>query len=369
MSYYEETKSELEDLITDFEKAREMFDRELEKLEKRKRDIKVSESVVRQMAKERQIGFPVLAKAYEDFFKLQDRELVRFLTGKNTPAIRAGEVLAEYARIRQNAVKENKTLKYIIEYYESVAPFLVDLKEEVLDTTEEEEREIAKDYTPEELEDYVTKYITKEEYRKFTTTQKNQLALDRYWKRPKSKKHIGKVYERYVGALYEQKGYEVDYVGIFKGYEDLGRDIIAKKGKKLVVIQCKNWSKFKTIYEKHIFQFFGTVFQYKEENKNNDVKAVFYTTTKLSDLAKRFAKELKIELVENDKIPKTYPSIKCNISRVDGTKIYHLPFDQQYDKIKIEQKKGEFYCSTIEEAEEKGFRRAFKYKGLNKSKQ
>jgi hypothetical protein len=34
-----------------------------------------------------------------------------------------------------------------------------------------------------------------------------------------------------------------------------------------------------------------------------------------------------------------------------------------YDKVKIEPNKGEFYCEQIEQAEQEGFRRAFKYKG------
>ena len=63
---------------------------------------------------------------------------------------------------------------------------------------------------------------------------------------------IGRLYERYVGYIWEMKGYNVDYVGIFKGYEDLGRDLICHKGNEIVVIQCKNWSRFRTIYEKHI---------------------------------------------------------------------------------------------------------------------
>ncbi len=365
MGYYDDIKRELESLIEDFEKARENFDQQFVELQRQNEIVINNEKIIKQLAKERQIGFPALAKAYKDFFKLQDRKLIEFLTHKDRPAIRASELLSEYAKLKRKAEKENKILKYIIEYYESIAPFLVDLKEEVMDITEED-REMMAEYTPEELEDRVTNFLTKEEYRKLSTTEKNQLALDRYWKRPKSKWHIGKIYERYVGYLYEEKGYEVDYVGIFKGFEDLGRDIIARKGKDLIVIQCKYWSKFKTIYEKHIFQFFGTVFQYKDENKNKDVEAIFYTTTKLSDLARRFAKELNIKLVENDKVPTDYPCIKCNISRVDNTKIYHLPFDQQYDNVKIEKDKGEFYCANVEEAERKGFRRAFRYKGLQK---
>lgn len=192
------------------------------------------------------------------------------------------------------------------------------------------------------------------------------MALDRFWSRPKSKWLLGRIYERYVGYLHEMKDYDVEYVGIFKGYEDLGRDLICQKGNDFVIIQCKNWSQFKTIYEKYIFQFFGTVFQYKDENPNKKVKAIFYTTTKLSDLARRFAQELGIELQENLKFEKAYPSIKCNINRVDGTKIYHLPFDQQYDNVKIEKERGEFYCTEVKEAENEGFRRAFRFRGDKK---
>ena len=62
---------------------------------------------------------------------------------------------------------------------------------------------------------------------------------------------------------------------------------------------------------------------------------------------------------------KGYPCIKCNISMVDGARIYHLPFDQQYDNTRIEIKKGEMYCQAVEEAEKAGFRRAFKWRGDN----
>lgn len=53
-----------------------------------------------------------------------------------------------------------------------------------------------------------------------------------------------------------------------------------------------------------------------------------------------------------------YPMIKCNVNQ--GNKIYHLPFDQQYDRVKI-QHDGEFYVKTVGEAERKGFRRAKRY--------
>lgn len=53
-------------------------------------------------------------------------------------------------------------------------------------------------------------------------------------------------------------------------------------------------------------------------------------------------------------------------SRATKEKIYHLPFDQQYDKTKVEPARGEFYCRTVAEAEEAGYRRAFRYHGLRR---
>lgn len=361
MSYYDQTKKELENLVhdlksssADFDKYFSDFKKEEEKLLKLKQD-------VNQIARERQIGFPWLAKAYDDFFKLQDKQMVDFLKYKKQPAIKVSEIVKEYSKIRREAEKEKRIAQYLVEYYESVAPFLVDLKEEV-DIATEEDKKIFEEFSEEEKEDEVTNYLTKEEYRKLPSVERNQMALDRFWKRPKSKWLIGRLYERYVGYLFEKEGYDVEYVGIFKGFEDLGRDLICKKGKNITIIQCKNWSKFRTIYEKHIFQFFGTVFQYKDENPNHNVKAIFYTTTSLSELARRFAKELGIQLEEKHLFDIEYPAIKCNIGKASGEKIYHLPFDQQYDKTKIVPGEGEFYCKTTKEAEDAGFRRAFRYR-------
>jgi hypothetical protein len=313
---------------------------------------------------EKNVGFPTLLGAIDEYSEAQDKLTEDYLKYKKHPSLKGSEVIKEQSRRRRDAEFNLKQTKSIIEYYESIAPFLLEYKEDV---ALPEEEDLLADYTDEEKEDPATHFLTKQEYRKLSSLEKNQMALERYWKRPKSKWLIGRIYERYVGYLYEMQGYNVEYVGIFKGYEDLGRDLICSKGKEIVVIQCKNWSQFKTIYEKHIFQFFGTVFQYKDENRDKKVRGVFYSTTKLSDLAKRFAQELSIELKENFKMENNYSCIKCNISRTDGAKIYHLPFDQQYDNVKIEKHKGEFYCQAVQEAEKNGFRRAFRYKGLKKS--
>jgi hypothetical protein len=298
---------------------------------------------------------------YEEY---RDDELSDHLATKKHPARKAAETVKEESKKRREAEYKWRTTNALLEYYESIAPFLLDFKDEIIET--EDDAKVLSDYTEREKADPTTNYLTKQEYRKLSKTERNQMALDRFWQRPKSKRLIGRLYERYVGYLYEEQGYKVDYYGIYKGYEDLGRDLLCRKGKELIIIQCKNWSQFKTIYEKHIFQFFGTVFQYKDSNPGKKVKGIFYTTTQLSDLARRFAEELGIELVENHVFDQSYPCIKCNINPSTKEKIYHLPFDQMYDKTKVD-KKGEFYCQTVKEAESKGFRRAFRWRG-NKEK-
>jgi len=335
-------------------------------MEKLRKEAEQDTEIWKQSLKEKSAGFPTLLKAVEEYTQLRrDEPVMKYLSYKKHPAQKASDIVKEEARRRRQAEYAMRNTQAIIEYYETIAPFLVDFKNEILGVEDEEK---FREYTEEEQNDPATLFLAKEEYRKLSTTERNQLALDRFWGRPKSNWLLGRIYERYVGHLYEEQGYEVDYVGIFKGYEDLGRDLICTNQKEIVVIQCKNWSQFKTIYEKHIFQFFGTVFQYKDEHPHMHVRAIFYTTTSLSELARRFAKELGIELQENCKLNQGYPCIKCNISRVNGEKIYHLPFDQQYDSVKIENSKGEFYCRSVAEAEQKGFRRAFRWRGENSSK-
>jgi hypothetical protein len=211
--------------------------------------------------------------------------------------------------------------------------------------------------------DPVRIYLSSEEYQALSTAQRNQLALERYWKAPKSKWQLGRDYERYIGYIYETQGYNVYYQGILEGLDDLGRDLICKKGRETIVIQCKRWSQHKTIHEKHINQLYGTVIKYIIDHPNEKVRAILYTTTKLSERAKEFAKYLSIEFVEEFPMDETYPSIKCNVSRRNKEKIYHLPFDQQYDRTLVEEERNEFYVRTCEEAEALGFRRAWRWKG------
>lgn len=206
--------------------------------------------------------------------------------------------------------------------------------------------------------DRVLDYIPKDEYLKMSEDERNQLALDRYVQKWKGNA-VGFEYERYCAYYFRQKGYIVEETGTFLKLSDLGRDLIIQVSEsEIMIVQCKYWSQNKEIHEKHINQLYGTAVAYKleKQNKNLKVRPVFVTNIALSETAKRFADYLKVEVL-NLKLG-AYPMIKCNIN--NGSKIYHLPFDQQYDRTLIK-KDGEFYAWTVKEAVEHGFRRAMKH--------
>ena len=209
MSAYKKARADLGDLLKTVKKEigyfessaqeqRKALDKDLE------RNKKLREGV-EQMAKERQIGFPWLAKAYDELFHLEESRTVKRLRTKLRPAPKAADKVREQSRLRREAQKRLKVAQYLVEYYENIAPFLIDLKEEV-DIATDEERGVLEDYSEEERRDETTRYLTKEEYRKLPSVERNQMALDRFWKRQKSKWLIGRMYERYVGYLYEEKG-------------------------------------------------------------------------------------------------------------------------------------------------------------------
>ena len=305
------------------------------------------------------ISYPWIAELYADLHYIYDKNTANYLKTKKNPALKASDEVLKISKEKRALLKKCKELEYQLNYYEKVFPWLEDFKE----TDPIETFEILNNFDGESDDEYskLKKWLSPDEYNKLSSTEKYQLALDRYKNRKnKSNWEIGIEYERYIGYLYENKGYKVTYNGAVEGLNDLGRDIIAENRDKILIVQCKYWKKEKNIHEKHIFQLFGTMVLKKLTSPKN-VYGIFITSATISDVAKQVAKELQIELVENKPIDKNYPCIKCNINRQTGEKIYHLPFDQQYDNIRIEPHKGELYVDTIENAEKLGFRRAIKW--------
>jgi len=335
---------------------------------------------IQKLAGEKSKGFPFLTEAFNQYFKLKDNELEAALKNKPHPAYIASEQIRQISKERREAEKAARESKHLLDYCKYLAPWLEDyigIESEELDALikdihtswqkkeEEFEEEVKRHYGP--------------KYQDLSDTEKLQRKLDWYWNKPnKYNWQIGRDYERYIGYLYEKVGCTVYYEGR-KGFEDFGRDLITEKNGNINIIQCKRWRQESTIHEKHIFYLFGTTVEYFISNfsnknnlpqlnlfpeliKNEKIKGTIFTTTSVSEKAKKVAKTLGIQIVE--KCPfEPYPSVKCNISRKNREKIYHLPFDQQYDTTLIEEERNECYVWTIEEAEKLGFRHAWRWHG------
>lgn len=265
-----------------------------------------------------------------------------------------------------------ETKEYLEQYkiYEYQLSYLLNLFPDLADVLDTDYRSLPSSLSISDVEhEAVRDYLSQEEYNALPSSARNQLALDRYLdSHRKSNWQIGRDYENYIGYELESREFDVSYVGSLMKKEDLGRDLIAKKNGHVYVVQCKYWSATKTIHEKHIAQLYGTVVTYCIENNltlGKDVTGMVVTNIDYSEMAKKFANMLGIQLYSSVPLG-SFPMIKCNIGRNEHgetTRVYHLPFDQQYDSVIIDRRKGELTALTIREAESLGFRRAHKWHG------
>lgn len=168
-----------------------------------------------------------------------------------------------------------------------------------------------------------------------------------------SKKEVGKMYERYVGYLKEQMGYLVEYHGIHFKHKDSGIDLICRKNKEILLVQCKRLSQWKEIHEDILNKLRGSLEEFKAKNQEADVTAEVCSTAKFADDALTVANihNIKTSIIAFDG---EYPSLKCNVSH-NGVKHFFPPYHPFYDKITIDSKLGECYCRTAEEAYKLGF--------------
>ncbi|MBR2119302.1 MAG: restriction endonuclease [Pseudomonadota bacterium] len=322
---------------------------------------------------QRKSQFPWLASAFADLGLLVAMRDADHLERKKHPAKKAADEVREYGRKKRQAERELRILRYRAEYYEKLFPWISNyVGDDVPDSAVD-----VSGYEQGDQDDPARSWLSEAEYTKLPNVEKYQKALENWTRRKKSNWEIGRDYERYVGYLYETQGYEVQFTGAIDGFADMGRDVIARRGSQLVIVQCKYWASHKEIHEKHIFQLFGSSLEYAfrfNALKIDGVKSLFdnpsqkiglnpvlYTSTKLSGVAKEVARKLNVQFHELARIS-DYPLIKCNVSERNRERIYHLPFDQQYDRVKIS-RTPEMYAYTVAEAEKAGFRRAWRWQG------
>lgn len=311
-------------------------------------------------------GFELVADAWADYERARANALGASLQYKKHPAREAAKEVRAKGKELAGVRRELKRAEWVLRLYEFHFPWLTELR----DLEEETSYVSGDDALGGErsdaehdggVSDPAQRWLSREEYAALPPVERNQRALDRYLGSRKSPWQLGRDYERYIGYLREQAGWVVSYQGIFAGLEDLGRDLICERDRQLEVVQCKRWAQRKTIHEKHVFQLFGTVVACRIENPDMEVTGTFTTTTTLSERALKFADQLEIH-VEQSVPLNDCPRIKCNIARASGERIYHLPFDQQYDTTVIEEGRDESWAWTCAEAEGLGFRRAWRWR-------
>lgn len=89
---------------------------------------------IERLAEEKSQGFPWLSQAYADYFYLQDLKLADYLETKPHTALEtANEIRGKIASKRRIAEQLYRVLKYKLEYYERLFPWLVDFGEEGID--------------------------------------------------------------------------------------------------------------------------------------------------------------------------------------------------------------------------------------------
>lgn len=264
------------------------------------------------MVRSRLEGAARIADAWADYERARTEAEAVHLEVKDHPARSAAETVRQKGEELARARRRATLAEYTIEFYEWHFPWLVELRD--VDEGEGYTDEGESGADGEATQDPVRDWLTKEEFSKLSSANRSQRALDRYLKSRHSPWQLGRDYERYIGYLREEAGCDVTYHGIFKGFEDLGRDVLAEKDGVVEVIQCKRWAQNKTIHEKHVFQLYGTVVLARLQDPKKAYSGTFTTTTSLSPTAHEVADYLDIRVEEQLSLA-DYPRIKCNVAR------------------------------------------------------
>jgi len=143
--------------------------------------IKENYEAIEILYKEKSQGFPWLAKAYSEYSLLQDNIIADRLEKKPHPAVRSAEILRTVSLEKTRANREFRILKYLLEMYESLFPFLIDFRGEDLD--DYIKVQLGKYSKERDPQDEVIAYTTEGERNTLTKQEIFQRALDRYWQK------------------------------------------------------------------------------------------------------------------------------------------------------------------------------------------
>jgi hypothetical protein len=306
---------------------------------------------------------------YWNTFKKFDEKIQKEFKEKYTYYKSANENHTRTLNHRYQTLK-NKISKLYLEYYSLnlrdqnqfhpiFKKYQNELKELILDFNINEHNQFQKKLENEFFtaqQNQETEYIKRKKARDYDEAiQKYGQKIYQYKNKKLTKEDIGFRYERFVGYYLESYGWDIDYHGISKGKRDRGIDLIATRGKFALVVQCKNYANHHEVHENTINQLLGSLEIFKKRHPSfSNVQAYLYTSNNnLDDYAQEAVSLHKITHVVLA-YDKNYPLVKCNTNSDTKEKIYHVPGNASYDKIK----KCDCYCETPKEAERLGYRAA-----------
>lgn len=263
----EKSKKEKIQLEKEFENKSGILNNEIEELQKKVsfllNGINKKDALYKSLTNKTNENISKITSLYSDLLLVQYSISEKYLINKSHPAIEEAKRIKELKKETKIHIERYRQMVYIYESLLQLFPELTNYVDD-FETIQMLENSKSLEIFIENF-DKVQYYISKEEYQRLNEQERNQMALDRYVKGQKSKWQIGRDYELFCGIEYEKENWNVEYIGIEKKLEDMGRDLIAIKGADIHVIQCKYWAQHKVIHEKHIAQLFGTTIAYKIE--------------------------------------------------------------------------------------------------------
>ena len=166
----------------------------------------------------------VVAAMWAEYEEAYASQLASDLRRKTRPAPRAADAVRDAGGRASAFRRQARLAEWLVALYEWHVPWLTELRD-----LESERSYVDEEPNPHEQDDPSARYLSVEEYRALAPAARNQRALDRYLRSHMTAWQLGRDYERYIGYLREQDGSRVTYHGIFKGLEDLGRDLIDRE--------------------------------------------------------------------------------------------------------------------------------------------
>lgn len=147
--------------------------------------------------------FKHCAELYEDFELILYKQIEGALKKKVRPAITASESVKELRKKTKGYISAYKEMLWKYEYLLNVFPELRNYVDDEQDLRFLEHCENVEDFN--EHRDNAKDFLNEIEWKKLSVDERNQLALDRYKNKNKSKETIGLEYEMYIDFLLRKK--------------------------------------------------------------------------------------------------------------------------------------------------------------------